>query len=69
LLRNIYWVKEYLYRPGQDLRASAGARQSAHEGGKIVSPTHRLRLLGKRYPWRSVLNAESTPAPWSGQKD
>jgi len=34
-------IKHSLYRRGQDLRVP---RQSAHEGGKVVSPMHRMPL-------------------------
>ena len=42
-------VKQSLYRPRQALRVlgsgrSQISRQSAHEGGKVVSPTHRPPL-------------------------
>jgi hypothetical protein len=57
------------YRPTKALRAPGGrgsqvCRQSAHEGGKVVSPTHRPPLPPRkdsRYSF--LLEAESTPGP------
>ena len=46
----------------QVVEASRISRQSAHEGGKFVRPTHRPPLPRRRYPWCSyLLEAESTP--------
>ena len=47
-------VKKFLSRPEETLRFPPGrgsqfSRQSAHEGGKVVSPTHRPPLLPSKY--------------------
>jgi hypothetical protein len=53
--------------PLQALRVPGGwgsqiSRQSAHEGGKFVSLTHRSPLHPRKYLWYSfLLEAESTP--------
>ena len=57
----------------QEVEAPTISRQSAHEGGKVVSPKHQPTkatcTLG-RYLWYSfLLDAESNLGPWGGRKD
>jgi hypothetical protein len=39
----------------QEFEAPRISRQSAYDGGKVTSPTHRPPLHPSRYPWRSFL--------------
>ena len=62
-------VKQSLHNPGQALGVAGSwgsqiLRQSAREGGKVVSPTHRPPLPPRKYSWYSfLLEAKSTPGP------
>jgi hypothetical protein len=54
----------------QEIETPRISRQSAHEGGKGVSPTYLLSLPPRRYPWYSFMSeALSIPGPQCGQKD
>jgi hypothetical protein len=48
----------------RSFEAASISRQSAHEGGKVVSRTHRPPLPHRKYTWYSFLmEAESNPGP------
>jgi len=68
-------VKRSHYRLGQALgvpvvSGSQISRQSAQEGGKVVSTTHRPPLPLRKHSWYSfLLQAGSTPGSQCGRKD
>jgi hypothetical protein len=48
----------------QEVEAPKISRQSADEGGKVISPTDRLPLPPRRHPWYSfLLEAEPSSGP------
>ena len=75
LLPDMLNVKQSLCRPERTLgspeeRGCQISRQSAHEGGKVFGPKHRLPLSPRKYSWDSYLaDTESIPGPWWGRKN
>ena len=54
----------------QEVQAPTFSCHSAHEGGDVVSLTHRPPFSPRKCPWYSFSQgAESTPGSWYGEKD
>jgi hypothetical protein len=54
----------------QEVGAPRFSWHAAHEGGEVVSLTHRSPLPPRKCSWYSFsLGAESTPGPWCGRKE
>ena len=49
-----------------EIEATRISRQSAHEGGKVVIPTHLPICPRKHLSYSFLLEAESTPVPPDG---
>ena len=67
-------VKEYRNRPGVAQRVPGGlgprfSWHSVHEGGEVVSLTHRPPLPPGMFLVLISLGAKSTPGPWYGRKE
>jgi len=68
-------VNQSHYRPGQVLRfagvrGSQISKQSSHDVGEDVSPTHWPPLSPRKYSWYSFpLEDESNPGPCCGRQD
>jgi len=59
------WISTNFWGSGSQI-----SKQSAHEGGKIASPSTGRLLTPSKYSWYSfLLEDESTPGPQCGRKD